>query len=274
MAKVWLITGASRGLGLAITEAVLEAGDNVIATARNPENLSHLVAQFGESKVLPLALDVVNYKDVLDVVKKGQEKFDHIDVVVNNAGYANTVAVEDIEIDDFRAQVDTNFYGVVHMSKAIIPIFRKQGSGHIFQVSSLGGRVGTPGLAAYQSSKWAVGGFSTVLSHEVGPLGVKVTVLEPGGIRTDWAGSSMKVPPVSEPYKNTVGSTAEMLRSSFGKEPSLPNKIATIIINLAGKEDAPLRLLIGPDAVGYGGQVAEALATSDQQWRDISLSSS
>ena len=131
MAKVWLITGASRGLGLAITEAVLEAGDMVIATARNPENLNHLVAQFGESKVLPLALDVVNYKDVLDVVKAGQDKFGHIDVVVNNAGYANTVAIEDIEIDDFRKQVDTNFYGVVHVSKAIIPIFRKQGYGHI-----------------------------------------------------------------------------------------------------------------------------------------------
>ena len=273
MTKVWLVTGASRGLGLAITEAVLEAGDAVIATARNPESLSHLVAKFGESKVLPLALDVVNYKDVLDVVKTGQEKFGHIDVVVNNAGYANTVAIEDIEIDDFRAQVDTNFYGVVHVSKAIIPVFRKQGHGHIFQVSSLGGRVGTPGLAAYQSSKWAVGGFSTILSHEVGPLGIKVTVLEPGGIRTDWAGSSMKIPPVSEPYKQTVGSTAEMLRNSFGKEPSLPDKIATIIINLAGKEDAPLRLLIGSDAVEYGGHVAEVLATSDIKWRDISLSS-
>ena len=274
MAKVWLITGASRGLGLAITEAVLEAGDVVIATARNPESLSHLVAQYGESKVLPLALDVVNYKKVLDVVKTGQERFNHIDVVVNNAGYANTVAVEDIEIDDFRAQVDTNFYGVVHVSKAIIPIFRKQGHGHIFQVSSLGGRVGTPGLAAYQSSKWAVGGFSTVLSHEVAPLGIKVTVLEPGGIRTDWAGSSMNIPPVSEPYKQTVGSTAEMLRNHAGKEPSLPDKIATIIINLAGKENAPLRLLIGPDAVDYGGQVAETLAASDKRWRDISLSSS
>ena len=273
MAKVWLITGASRGLGLAVTEAVLEAGDMVIATARNPENLSHLVEQFGESKVLLLALDVVNYKDVLDVVKKGQEKFDRIDVVVNNAGYANAAAVEDIELDDFRAQVDTNFYGVVHVSKAIIPVLRKQGSGHIFQVSSLGGRVGTPGLAAYQSAKWAVGGFSTCLSREVGPLGIKVTVLEPGGIRTDWAGSSMKIPPVSEPYKKTVGSFAETLRSSSGKEPSLPDKIATIIVNLAGKENAPLRLLIGPDAVDYGGQVAEALAMSDQQWRDISLSS-
>ena len=273
MTKVWLITGASRGLGLAITEAVLEAGDAVIATARQPKSLGHLVAKFGESKVLPLALDVVSYKDVLDVVKTGQEKFEHIDVVVNNAGYANTVAIEDIEMDDFRAQVDTNFYGVVHVSKAIIPVFRKQGYGHIFQVSSLGGRVGTPGLAAYQSSKWAVGGFSTILSHEVGPLGIKVTVLEPGGIRTDWAGSSMKIPPVSEPYKQTVGSTAEMLRNNVGKEPSLPDKIATIIINLAGKEDAPLRLLIGSDAVEYGGHVAEMLATSDKQWRDISLSS-
>ena len=273
MAKVWLITGASRGLGLAVTEAVLEAGDMVIATARNPETLSHLVEQFGESKVLPLALDVVNYKDVLDVVKKGQDKFGRIDVVVNNAGYANAAAVEDIELDDFRAQVDTNFYGVVHVSKAIIPVLRKQGSGHIFQVSSLGGRVGTPGLAAYQSAKWAVGGFSTCLSREVGPLGIKVTVLEPGGIRTDWAGSSMKIPPVSEPYKKTVGSFAETLRSSSGKEPSLPDKIATIILNLAGKENAPLRLLIGPDAVDYGGQVADALAMSDQQWRDISLSS-
>ena len=176
-------------------------------------------------------------------------------------------------MESFRAQVDANFFGVVHVSKAVVPILREQRSGHIFQVSSMGGRVGSVGLAAYQSAKWAVGGFSTVLAQEVAPFGVKVTVLEPGGIRTDWAGSSMTIPPISEPYQQTVGQFAKYLRDHLsGKEPSSPRKIAELILRLVGKDDAPLRLLVGPDAVEYCAKAADALAESDKKWRSESLS--
>lgn len=273
--KVWFITGSSRGLGLAVAEAALENGDSVIATARKPEQLSGLVNKYGADRVLLVALDVTNNDQAIAAVKAGHEKFGRIDVVVNNAGYANTASVEDIEIEDFRRQVDANLFGVVYVTKAVIPIMRQQQSGHIFQVSSLGGRVGSPGLSAYQCAKWAVGGFSTVLSREVAPFGIKITVLEPGGIRTDWAGASMKIPPISEPYQQSVGAMVEHLRSTSarGNEPSIPSKIGQIILKLLGEEDPPLRLLIGPDAVPYAKSVSEALAASDEKWRELSLSS-
>jgi NAD(P)-dependent dehydrogenase (short-subunit alcohol dehydrogenase family) len=274
MSRVWFITGSSRGLGLAITEAALAAGDRVIATARNPSTLDALVSQYGSDRILPLTLDVSDNAQVLAAVKAGHEKFARIDVVVNNAGYANTVSVEDIDIDDFRAQVETNYLGVVYVTKAVLPILRAQKSGYIFQVSSLGGRIGVPGLSAYQSAKWAVGGFSTVLAQEVAPFGIKVTVLEPGGIRTEWAGSSMNIPTPSEPYKRTVGAFSEFLRGTvYGSEPSLPEKIAEIIFKLLGEEEPPLRLLVGPDAVDYAEKAAQGLAENDAKWRELSISS-
>lgn len=273
MTKVWFVTGSSRGLGRAVVEAALDSGASVIATARNPETLNAFTEKFGTGRFLALAVDVAKENEVANAVKAGQQKFGRIDVVVNNAGYANAAAVEDIEIQDFHEQMATNFMGVVYVTKAVLPILRQQGSGHIFQVSSVGGRVGSPGLCAYQSAKWAVGGFSTVLAREVAPLGIKVTVLEPGGIRTDWAGSSMRVPPISEPYKGTVGAFNEMRRQFSGKEPSLPAKIARIIVNLSEAEDVPLRLLLGPDAVEYAGKAAQTIAASDQKWHDISISS-
>ncbi|CZR68600.1 probable Acetoin(diacetyl) reductase [Phialocephala subalpina] len=271
MSKVWFITGSSRGLGLAITEAVLQSGASVIATARNPSSLDHLVQKYG-SKILPLALDVTNNDQVLAAVKAGHEHFGRIDVVVNNAGYADTVAIEDISLDSFHAQFNVNYFGVVYVTKAILPILRKQGSGYIINVSSAGGRMGTPGLAAYQSAKWAVGGFSTCLSQEVAPLGIKVTVMEPGGMNTDWAGSSMNVPSVSEPYQQTVGVFAEMIRKFAGQAPSSLEKIAGIVMKLAGLDEVPLRLLVGPDAVHFGGQAGENLKASDEKWKELSLS--
>ncbi|GAB1312694.1 Oxidoreductase boa17 [Madurella fahalii] len=273
MTKVWFVTGSSRGLGRAIVEAALDSGASVIATARAVESLNAFTEKFGADRFLPLPVDVTKENDVIRAVNAGHEKFGRIDVVVNNAGYANTAAVEDMDIQDFREQMETNFMGVVYVTKAVLPILRKQGAGHIFQVSSLGGRIGTPGVSAYQSAKWAVGGFSTVLAQEVAPLGIKVTVLEPGGIRTDWAGPSMKIHPISEPYKPTVGAIAEMLKQLSGNELSLPGKIARIIVDLSEAEDVPLRLLLGPEAVDYAAKAAEALAESDRKWRDVSLSS-
>ncbi|KAF7556025.1 hypothetical protein G7Z17_g1698 [Cylindrodendrum hubeiense] len=272
MSKVWFVTGSSRGLGLAIVEAALQDGANVIATARKPEQLQPLVDKYGSDRVLALALDVTNNDNVLDVVKTGHEKFGRIDIVVNNAGYANLAATEDITVEDFRAQLDTNFLGVVYVTKAVLPILRQQGSGHIFQVSSLGGRMGSPGLSSYQASKWAVGGFSTVVASEVGALGIKVTVLEPGGMDTDWAGSSMQIPPISEPYQQTVGAFSQFIRAMSGAGLSIPSKVAKIVVDLSKHTDPPLRLLIGTDAVEYGANVGQALAESDKKWRDVSIS--
>lgn len=271
MSKVWFVTGSSRGLGLSVVKAALQAGDRVIATARRPEHLDRLVAKYGDA-VYPLTLDVTNNAQVQHAVDAAVKKFGRIDVLVNNAGYGDLASVEDVTFEDFMAQIDTCFYGVVNVTKAVLPILRKQGSGHIFQVSSLGGRIGTPGLSAYQSAKWAVSGFSTVLAQEVAPLGIKVTVLEPGGMRTDWAGSSMNIPAISKPYQPTVGMLAEMLRYAAGNEASDPVKVAAIMLQLAERGDAPLRLLIGTDAVVYAARAAADLAESDREWHLLSLS--
>ncbi|MFJ6088458.1 SDR family NAD(P)-dependent oxidoreductase [Streptomyces sp. NPDC092369] len=275
MSKVWFVTGSSRGLGRAIVTAALEAGDRVVATARKPAQLDDLAARYGD-RIHPLALDVTDLDQVQSAVEEGLKAFGHYDVVVNNAGYGDLASVEDVTIEDFRAQIDTNFYGVVHVSKAVVAVLREQGHGHIFQVSSLGGRIGSFGLAAYQSAKWAVGGFSTVLAQEVAPFGVKVTVLEPGGMRTDWAGSSMTVPPISEPYQQTVGAFSEAIRNQDPKAAAAhsadPAKVAQTILDLAGREDAPVRLLLGVDAVQYATAAAQALAESDEKWRPVSES--
>lgn len=268
MRKVWFVTGSARGLGLAIVEAILDSGATVIATARKPQQLQHLVEKFGSDRILPLGLDVSKYDQVIEAVKAGHHRFGRIDVVVNNAGYANLAAVEDIDIEDFRAQIEANFFGAVYVTKAILPILRQQGSGHIIQVSTIGDRVGTPGLSAYQSAKWALAGFSTGLSNEVGPLGIKVTVLEPGGMKTDWAGSSMEIPDISPPYEATVGNWAIHLRTMDGV--SLPDKVADVVVKVSELEDPPVRLLIGPDAIKYAAQVGEALIASDKKWQDLS----
>lgn len=273
MSKVWFITGSSRGLGRSLVEAVLKSGASVIATARNPNTLKDITDKFDSAKFLSVAVDVTKEEDIVAAIKAGLEKFGRIDNVVNNAGYANLSSIEDFDISDFKTQLDTNFMGVVNTTKAVLPILHQQRSGHIFQVSSMGGRVGSPGLSAYQSAKWAVGGFSTVLAQEVAPFGIKVTVLEPGGMRTDWAGPSMQVHSISEPYKETVGAFANMLQQLSGNEASLPEKVSRIILDLAEAKEAPLRLLIGPDAVEYCKKAGQDLAASDEKWRDVSLSS-
>src|SRR6202042_1349012 len=201
----------------------------------------------------------------------GVEAFGRIDVVVNNAGYANLAAVEDMTLADFRAQVDANLFGVVNVTKAAVPVLRGQGGGHIIQVSSIGGRLATPGLAAYQAAKWAVGGFSEVLAREVGPLGIKVTVLEPGGMQTDWAGSSMSVPPISEPYGPTVGAMAAMHNSDnimLGD----PAKVAQVVLEVAAMDEPPLRLILGSEAYAYATAAARAQAASDAAWRHLTIS--
>jgi NAD(P)-dependent dehydrogenase (short-subunit alcohol dehydrogenase family) len=272
MSKVFLLTGSSRGLGRQIAEAVLAAGHRLVATARRPETLSDLAERYG-SQILPVTLDVTDPAGARAAVAAGVEAFGRLDVLVNNAGYANLASVEDITLDDFREQLDANLLGVVYLTKAALPVLRQQGGGHIIQVSSIGGRLATPGLAAYQAAKWAVGGFSEVLAKEVGPLGIKVTVLEPGGMATDWAGSSMRVPPVSEPYQATVGPMARLHQGDDGP-PALgdPAKVAQVVLAVADSDEPPLRLILGSEAYAYAAAAAQARAEADAKWHDLSVS--
>jgi NAD(P)-dependent dehydrogenase (short-subunit alcohol dehydrogenase family) len=271
MPRVWFVTGSSRGLGRAFVEVALEAGDRVAATARNPERLQDLADRFGDA-VLPLRLDVTDYDTAARVVAQAVARFGRIDIAINSAGYSDLGSFEDTTIDSFRTQVDTNFYGVVNVTKAVVPVLRKQGNGHIFQVSSLSVRWPAPGLTAYQAAKWAVAGFSIGLAQEIAPFGVQVTVLEPGGMRTDWAGSSMTIPLPSVPYQSTIGAFAELVRAASGHEATNTRRVAQVVRDLAGRADAPTRILLGTDAVPLAQQAARELAASDEAWREVSLS--
>ncbi|KAL2051130.1 hypothetical protein ABVK25_008559 [Lepraria finkii] len=268
MPRVWFITGCSRGLGLALVKAVLESGDIVIATARNASSLNSIVKEYGTDRILALSLDVTKEDQVHKTVNQAKAAFGRIDLVVNNAGYAEISPIEDVSFDSFRAQMETNFFGVVHVTKSILPILRQQRSGHILQVSSVGSRVGSPGLAAYQSAKWAIGGFSTVLSKELAPFGVKVTVLEPGGMKTDWAGSSMVEGPLSEFYKQTVGASKKARLKLSAGWPD-PDAYARAIVYVSHIADPPLRLLLGSDTVELAKQASSDLAASDAKWHDL-----
>jgi NAD(P)-dependent dehydrogenase (short-subunit alcohol dehydrogenase family) len=271
MSRVFLVTGSSRGLGRSIAEAVLEAGHQLVATARTPGQLDDLVGKYGD-QLRAVALDVTDPAAAEAAVQVAVEAFGRLDVVVNNAGYANLASVEDITAEDFRRQLDTNLFGVVNVTKAALSVLREQGSGHFIQVSSVGGRIGAVGLSAYQSAKWAVGGFSTVLAQEVAPLGIKVTVLEPGGMRTDWAGSSMDIPPVSPPYQQTVGAFAEMTRANSDVGASDPAKVAQVVLQLADMDEPPLRLLLGSDAYTIATALHRRLGEQDARWRELSES--
>jgi NAD(P)-dependent dehydrogenase (short-subunit alcohol dehydrogenase family) len=262
--------GSSRGLGRDLAEAVLRAGERLIATARQPEQLRELVQQYGD-RVRPVALDVTVPASARAAVAQAISSFDRLDVVVNNAGYANVSSIEDVDEQDFRAQIETNFFGVVNVTRAAIPVLRAQRSGHVIQISSIGGRLGSAGLSAYQSAKWAVEGFSEVLLKEVGPLGIRVTIVEPGGIRTDWAGSSMRVDPFNEAYQPTVGAIAGY-RSNPEAPHGDPAKGAQAILKLAALKEPPLRLLLGSDAVFLAKAVATRRAAEDEEWRALSLS--
>jgi NAD(P)-dependent dehydrogenase (short-subunit alcohol dehydrogenase family) len=267
MSKVWLITGSSRGLGRDLAAAVLAAGHRVVATARKPEDLHHLTAQYGD-RVRAVALDVTDAAAARAAVAVATSTYGRLDIVVNNAGYANLGSIEDVAEDDFRQQVETNFFGVVNVTRAALPVMRAQRDGHIIQISSIGGRRGSPGLSAYQSAKWAVEGFSEVLALETASLGIRVTIVEPGGFRTDWAGSSMRIDELREEYKSSIGA---IMRKSPDIMRGDPAKAAQAILKLAALAEPPLRLLLGTDAVFLAGVVLQSRAEEDAKMRPLSI---
>jgi len=269
--KVWLITGSTRGLGRALAEAVLAAGHKLVATGRDPGQLKSLVGRYGD-QIRAVALDVTSEQAATGAVAEAIKAFGRLDVVANNAGYGDVCPIEDMRMTEFRAQIETNLFGVVHVTKAALPFMREQGSGHILQFSSIGGRIGPIGRAAYAAAKWGVEGFSEVLSKEVGPLGVKVTIIEPGGFRTDFAGSSSTIREGRPEYDATVGKTARFQRGFNGKQPGDPAKAAAAMLRITGSDNPPLRLILGSEAFKAIEQNDLAKLNSDRKWKELSIS--
>jgi NAD(P)-dependent dehydrogenase (short-subunit alcohol dehydrogenase family) len=272
MAKVWLITGSGNGLGRDIAEAALAAGDSVVAGARRTEELAPLVAQYGE-RVKSVGLEVRDEAAAKAAVQLAVDSFGRLDVLVNNAGYGQIAPFEQMSGEDFQAVVDTCFYGVVYTTRAAVPVMRKQKSGHIFQVSSVGGRLAVPGNTPYHAAKWAVGGFSDSLALEVAPFGIKVCTLEPGGIRTNWARRAGQNPPQTLPeYEASVGTNLKVLRSLEGSSEGDPRKIADVIVQLANSDEVPMRLILGVDAEKRVQQAEAARASEAEKWRHLTVS--
>ncbi|MFI6734627.1 oxidoreductase [Nonomuraea sp. NPDC050451] len=273
MSRTWLITGGSQGLGKALVLAALSAGDRVVVTSRRPETLTSLRAEHPE-RLMAVALDVTSPSDARDVVATAVEQFGSIDVLVNNAGYATSGSIEDFPEDEFRAQVEANLYGVVNLTRAVLPVMRGRRSGHIVQISSIGGRVGgTPGLSAYQTAKFAVEGFSEVLANEVAPFGVKVTIVEPGGIRTGWAaGAAEPSGPVTSDYEETVGAWRARLAEYAGNEPGDPDRMARAVVGAVEAAKPPRRLLLGSDALEIAISAEEARLAEAREWAEVSRS--
>ncbi|MFC4031215.1 oxidoreductase [Streptomyces polygonati] len=272
MTRTWLITGASRGLGRELARAVLENGDRLVATARRPEQLSEFTERYG-GRVRTVALDITDAEAAVAAVRTAETEFGGLDVVANNAGYANSAAIEHTSLAEFRAQIETNLFGVINVTKAALPVFHRQRSGLFLQFSSIGGRVGaTPGLAPYQTSKFGVEGFSEVLAAETAPLGIKVVIVEPGGFRTDWAGSSMAIAGTTEDYATTVGRMHQYRADSAGQQPGDPARAARLLVKVAGLDAPPRRLPLGSDAVDIALAAGQVRQDETAAWAAVSRS--
>jgi NAD(P)-dependent dehydrogenase (short-subunit alcohol dehydrogenase family) len=219
-----------------------------------------------------MPLDVTDEAAAARVVAQAVAHFGSLDVVVNNAGYGNLAPIEDTSINEFRAQIETNMFGTIIVTKAAVRLFREQRRGHFFQISSIGGRVGATGRGAYSAAKFGVEGFSEVLAVEMAPFGVRVTIVEPGGFRTDFAGASTRISGDNPAYAETVGKTAAMQRDYNGRQPGDPARAAQAIIAVASADRPPLRLVLGRDAFARAERTDEARLAELSAWRDISVS--
>lgn len=272
MAKVWFVTGSSRGIGRALVEALLASGEQVAATAR-PSELALLDnLDEGRGRAVKLPLDVRDEPAAREAVSQTLAAFGRIDVVVNNAGYGNVGSIEDTDITDIRDQIDTNLFGAINVTKAALPILRVQGSGHFIQFSSIAGRIGPAGRGAYAAAKWGVEGFSECLAKEVEPLGIRVTVVEPGGFRTDFAGASTQMTSGRPEYAATVGQVVKFQTDYNGKQPGDPARAATVLMQIAAMERPPFRLPLGSDAYGFAEQSEMMRLEELKSWRELTCS--
>ena len=269
--RVWLITGTSTGFGRALAEAVLASGDRLIATARKLEAIADLEQHFsGQVKVVPL--DVTDAEQAKAAVKAATETFGRLDVAVNNAGYGLLGAIEELSDEDIRAQFETNVFGLLNVTRAALPYFRQQKSGHFINFSSVGGQVGTPGFGIYAATKFAVEGLSESLSKEVAPLGIKVTIIEPGAFRTDWAGRSMIAAEPIDDYATSVGKIRQIVANLNGTQPGDPKLAARAIIRIVETENPPLRLPLGADSLASIRRKLESQQAELNLWESIAVS--
>lgn len=271
MSKVWLITGCSTGFGRELATNALHAGHKVIVTARKTDDIKDIVEGFPQTS-LAVTLDVTKPEDIKSAVEGSLEKFGRIDVLVNNAGIGYFGAVEESEEEEVRRMFDINFFGLANMTKEVLPIMRKQRSGHIVNIASIGGLVSFPAVGFYNATKYAVDGLSESLAKECAPLGIKVTVIAPSGFRTDWAGRSAnnsKI--VIDDYATTAGQNKSNIRGNSGNQPGDPVRAAKAIIKAVESENPPLRLLLGAGAMkGARNKIIELQRDFDA-WEETTL---
>lgn len=271
-AKVWLITGASRGFGALIARDALLRGDRVIATARNPQ---HVIDKLGEqANLLALKLDVTNEADAVHVAQQAMTRFGRVDVLVNNAGYGLLGAVEEASADEVKKQFDTNVFGLLHVTRAVLPVMRAQGSGHVINISSIGGYASHAAWGVYCATKFAVEGLTEALAAELAPLGVRATVVEPGFFRTDFlnADSVVSTGIRIDGYAGNVGMMRTLMADANHKQPGDPEKLSQAILKLADSSNPPLRLALGSDTVARIQKKNLEVAAELQQWMDVSMS--
>ncbi|MEY9626131.1 oxidoreductase [Sinorhizobium fredii] len=271
--KVWFITGASRGFGALMTKGALAAGDAVVATARNP---SAVIEQIGDNpNLLAVALDVTNEAQAKEAAAKAIERFGRIDVLVNNAGYGLLGAVEEATAEEIEKLYATNVFGVLKVTRAVLPYMRRQRSGHVLNFSSIGGYFGYPGWGVYGSTKFAVEGLSESLSAELVPFGIKVTIIEPGFFRTDFlADNSLSVSAAAIPdYIGTpAGNMRDFAADANHAQPGNPAKLAAGIVTLVNSAKPPLRMPFGSDTVAVIEEQNASVARELAEWRELALS--
>lgn len=269
MPTTWFITGASRGFGREWSIAALERGDTVAATARDLSTLDDLVAQFGD-KLLPIRLDVTDREAVFAAVKDAHDRFGRLDIVVNNAGYGQFGMVEEISEAEARAQIETNLFGALWVTQAALPYLRAQGSGHILQVSSIGGITAFPNIGMYHASKWALEGLSQSLAREVAQFGIKVTLIEPAGYSTDWAGPSAKHADPIPAYDEFRVKVAE-LRAKRQTHPGKPEATREAVLALVDAENPPLRIFFGDGPLAIATKDYESRLATWREWEPLSI---
>lgn len=267
MSKVWFITGTSRGFGREFAAAALGRGDRVAATARDAGSLDDLVAEYGDA-VLPLALDVTDRAAAVAAVDAAVERFGRLDVVVNNAGYGLFGAVEEITPEQLRDQLEVNLFGVLNVTQAVLPVLREQGSGHIVQISTIGGVAAFPNLGGYHASKWALEGLTESLAQEVAGFGIKVTLVEPGGFATDWAGSSATHAAPLPAYDGLREAMASMRGSSA---PGDPTATGPALLKVVDAEQPPLRVFFGAMPTQMIPGLYQSRLDTWEQWKDVSV---
>ena len=269
MPKTWFITGASRGFGREWSIAALERGDTVAATARDTAGLGDLVQQFGD-KVLPIQLDVNDRDAVFTAVRRAHDHFGALDVVVNNAGYGQFGMVEEISEAEARAQFDTNVFGALFVTQAALPYLRAQGSGHILQVSSIGGISAFPNIGIYNASKWALEGFSQSLAAEVADFGINVTIIEPGAYSTDWSGSSARHASPDPAYDDFRVKAAEQRKARAGN-PGDPLATREAVLQLVDQKNPPLRIFLGDGPLAIATRDYESRLAEWRAWEPLSV---